>query len=50
MKEDCSDPMGWDWVDEDTVVFCEGACEAVKSGEWDKITATFGCETITIIE
>jgi len=33
------------WLDEDTVLFCEQACEDLQGGEWDEVSATFGCES-----
>ena len=44
--EGCQNGGGWDWVDEDTVIFCDGACQELKDGLCPFITATFGCETV----
>jgi hypothetical protein len=46
--EDCANGSGWDWLDEDTVVFCEEACQMLKDGECPYVTATFGCESIPV--
>jgi hypothetical protein len=56
---DCSDPNGWHWQDQDgplptgydgtpleecTVIeLCPGACDLLQGGEFDKISASFGC-------
>jgi hypothetical protein len=42
----CKDNSGWTWLDDNTVEFCEEACEALKKGECTVVVATFGCETI----
>jgi hypothetical protein len=39
---------GWDWVDDDTVVFCDGACEHLRNGDWGFVTAVFGCDSVVI--
>jgi len=46
--EGCANGGGWDWVDDDTVVFCDGACQDLKDGLCPVVTATFGCESIII--
>jgi hypothetical protein len=46
--EDCADGSGWDWLDSDTVIFCDGACQQLKDGFWGTVTATFGCDSQTI--
>ena len=46
--ENCEDGSGWHWIDSDTVEFCEDACADLKSGAWETVTATFGCESIPI--
>jgi hypothetical protein len=46
--EDCEDGSGWHWIDSDTVEFCEESCADLKSGTWETVTATFGCESIPI--
>lgn len=48
--EDCAAGVGWTWMnDEKTqVLFCEEACEKLKTGEVKQITATYGCETIVV--
>jgi hypothetical protein len=44
----CLDGGGWDWIDEDTVIFCEEACQNLKNGLCAVITATFGCDSVPI--
>ena len=46
--DDCSQGDGWTWHnDEHTKVeFCGAACDMLKDGLVDVITATFGCDTI----
>jgi hypothetical protein len=46
--EDCEQGVGWDWLDEDTVVFCEQACQDLKDGVCAEVTATFGCESVPV--
>jgi hypothetical protein len=46
--DDMDKGYGWQWVDEDTIVLCETACDKLKSGAWDALRATFGCETIAV--
>jgi len=41
----CADGGGWDWLDADTVIFCDGACQQLKDGVWGTVTATFGCDS-----
>jgi hypothetical protein len=48
--EDCEDGSGWMWVDEDTVRFCDEACQDLQDGVWGEVTATFGCESQDVIE
>jgi hypothetical protein len=48
--EDCSSGEGWMWLDEDTVLFCDQACQDLKGGTWDEVTATFGCESEPVLE
>ncbi len=45
----CASGIGWDWVDptRESVVFCKGSCELLKSGDVGSVTATFGCKTQT---
>jgi hypothetical protein len=47
--EGCANGGGWDWLDDDTVIFCEDACDMLKSGACAKIVATFGCESVVIV-
>ncbi|MDD5309161.1 MAG: VWA domain-containing protein [Deltaproteobacteria bacterium] len=42
----CANNKGWDWVDGDTVMFCDQSCEALKDGTCTVVTATFGCPTV----
>jgi hypothetical protein len=44
--DNCASGSGWDWVDADTVMFCDQACEALKDGTCTVVTATFGCPTV----
>jgi hypothetical protein len=45
----CADGGGWTWVDEDTVAFCEAACnDLLLAGRCAVVAATFGCESILI--
>jgi hypothetical protein len=44
-SEDCSNPDGWHWLDEDTIELCPGLCDDYKSAVISIITATFGCES-----
>jgi hypothetical protein len=44
--DDCSDGLGWQWIDADTIGLCDGLCEQYKGGEITEITASFGCESI----
>jgi hypothetical protein len=46
--EGCTVGEGWAWLDSDTVVFCEAACQHLKDGDWDTVTAKFGCDSQTI--
>jgi hypothetical protein len=46
--EGCGNGSGWDWVDDDTIVFCEDACQNIKDGLCAVITATFGCESVLV--
>jgi hypothetical protein len=48
--EDCSGGEGWMWLDEDTVLFCDESCQDLKGGTWNDVTATFGCESESVIE
>jgi hypothetical protein len=48
--EGCADGTGWTWVDDDTVLFCDESCADLKGGTWDTVTATFGCDSVTIVE
>lgn len=51
MDEDCTEDSGsgWHWIEEYTVVeFCGDICDAIKSGEFETISATWGCPTILI--
>ncbi len=48
--EDCSSDEGWMWLDEDTVLFCDESCQDLKGGTWDEVTATFGCESESVVE
>jgi len=50
VKQDkgCANGGGWDWSDQDTVTFCQDACDKLKSGACKIITATFGCKTVVI--
>ena len=48
--EDCALGVGWTWVDEDhtQVEFCDEACQQLKDGLVDEISAIFGCPTQVI--
>ena len=48
--EDCQDGTGWTWTnDEHTQMeFCDEACEKLKTGQVEEISAKFGCPTIDI--
>ena len=46
---DCAVGGGWDWIDDNNIVFCPGMCERLKNGECRIISATFGCESEIII-
>jgi hypothetical protein len=51
MDEDCTEDSGsgWHWVVEYTTMeFCGDICDAIKAGEFETITATWGCDTILI--
>ena len=43
--ENCDAGEGWAWLDSDTVVFCEAACQHLKDGDWGTVTAKFGCDS-----
>jgi len=45
--EDCAEGIGWTWVDggNNQVEFCEEACNQLKGGEVQTISAKFGCPT-----
>jgi hypothetical protein len=45
LDDGCANGAGWDWIDADTVMFCDQACEALKDGTCSVVTATFGCPT-----
>jgi hypothetical protein len=45
-SEDCSNPDGWHWLDEDTIEMCEGLCDDYKTAVISIITATFGCDSV----
>jgi len=47
--EGCADGAGWDWLDNDTVIFCDQACEMLKSGACAEVVATFGCDSVPIM-
>ena len=47
--EGCAEGSGWDWLDEDTAVLCPDACQQLKDGFWETITATFGCESVPVV-
>jgi hypothetical protein len=46
--EDCSSGDGWTWHDEEhtQVEFCGAACDDIKDGHVNVITATYGCATV----
>ena len=46
--EDCTDGAGWNWLDSDTVVFCDEACQQLKDGFWETVSAKFGCDSQVI--
>ncbi|MCP4675480.1 MAG: VWA domain-containing protein [Deltaproteobacteria bacterium] len=48
--EDCTKSQGWDWVDDDhtEIIFCDQACETLKSGAVEDVRATFGCTTVVV--
>jgi hypothetical protein len=51
-EQTCAAGQSWRWVDETqktTVEFCPGACDRLKNGEIDEVSATFGCPTISPI-
>jgi hypothetical protein len=39
----CANGNGWDWVDADTIRFCDDACTKLKTGGCPVVTAMFGC-------
>jgi hypothetical protein len=49
--EGCDVGTGWTWVNEEhtQVEFCEAACEELKSGTVETITATWGCPSVPIV-
>jgi hypothetical protein len=52
LDKGCEVGGGWDWTNStvrDAVKFCDEACEKIKSGEVTDISATFGCESKTIL-
>ncbi len=48
LDEGCQNGTGWEWVDDNTVRFCDQACEDLKSHSCGVVTATFGCESIPV--
>ncbi|MDD5309941.1 MAG: VWA domain-containing protein [Deltaproteobacteria bacterium] len=48
LDEACAKGAGWDWVDEDTVRFCDNACALLKEGSCAMVTATFGCASVPV--
>jgi len=46
--QNCATGTGWSWVNENTVEFCQSACDSLKNGACPVVTATFGCESITV--
>lgn len=47
--EGCKAGTGWNWLDEDTVEFCEGACDSIRDRSCEVVTATFGCDSIPVM-
>jgi hypothetical protein len=49
--QDCVDGSGWTWVDDarTKIMLCDGACEQVQDGMYEKVYATFGCETQIVV-
>jgi hypothetical protein len=48
LDDKCSSKTGWNWVDDDTIEFCEGACDSLKNRECTFVTATFGCDSVVV--
>ncbi len=48
--EDCAQNKGWTWTDDthSAVEFCKEACDELRSGDVDTISATFGCPTVVV--
>jgi hypothetical protein len=52
LDEGCAAGTGWDWKDptvRETVVFCDEACDMIKSGDVTDISAEFGCKSATVV-
>lgn len=47
--ENCGKNTGWDWVSDDLVLFCKGACDRLKKRQCTSVAVTFGCEGGTIV-
>jgi hypothetical protein len=49
--EDCAVGSGWTWTDDTRteIMFCEEACDKMKSGEVQVVSATWGCDTEPIV-
>ena len=45
-SEDCSNPDGWHWLDENTIEMCPDLCENYKNAVIGEVSATFGCESL----
>jgi hypothetical protein len=47
---DCAQNMGWTWLDDarTQVEFCEDACEWLRSGDVDTISAEAGCTPLIV--
>jgi hypothetical protein len=48
--EDCAQGKGWRWTDEthSHMEFCAQACEELKGGQVETVTAKFGCASIVV--
>ena len=47
--ENCTQGKGWAWVNDNTVRFCNDACNKLKRRKCSAVTVTFGCKEGTIV-
>jgi hypothetical protein len=47
LDDDCSSGYGWHWTDVEAgeLEMCEDTCSLLEAGDFDALTATFGCQT-----